>query len=354
MSRIAPAAPPYEPAIADALERIMPPGVEPLLLFRVMARSPRVFQKLFAGGLLDRGPLSLRLREIVIDRTTARLGCEYEWGVHIALFAARIGLDEQRVAATVESPSRDAVWSDAERALIALVDDLVDRRTIGEATFATARAHFDEAQLLEAIALVGYYHTISFLCRGLSLPPESYGARFPAPAAAPTAEPHPHRATIEWQRDGSAFTDRRYSRVHRWHFDGGTTVVASSSPQLVRVPLSDPAAVDPEESFVASVASCHMLWFLDLAARAGYVVDRYLDRASGTLARREDGKHWISDIELVPEITFSGQAPTAEALDQLHQRAHAECFLANSLKTAVHIRIPTAPSPTAARPDQSA
>lgn len=346
MSRIAPAAPPYESAIADALERIMPPGVEPLLLFRVMARSPRVFQKMFAGGLLDRGPLSLRQREIVIARTTARLGCEYEWGVHIALFAARVGMNEQQIAATTKTPSEDAVWSEAERALLALVDDLVDRRTIGEATFATVRTHFDEAQILEAIALVGYYHTISFLCRGLALPPESYGARFPALPAAP-AEPHQHHATVEWQRDNSPFTDRRYSRVHRWHFDGGTTVVASSSPQLVRVPLSDPAAVDPEESFVASVASCHMLWFLDLAARAGYVVDRYLDRATGTLARREDGKHWISAIELAPEVTFCGEAPTAAALAGLHEHAHAECFLANSLKTAVHIRVPPAATPTA-------
>ena len=89
MSRIAPSEPPYPPAIAESLQRIMPPGLEPLVLFRTMAKSPRVFGKMFAGGLLDKGPLSLRQREIVIDRTTARLGCEYEWGVHVALFAGR-------------------------------------------------------------------------------------------------------------------------------------------------------------------------------------------------------------------------------------------------------------------------
>jgi alkylhydroperoxidase family enzyme len=179
MPRIAPAEPPYEPAIAEALERIMPEGVPPLVLFRTLARSPRVFAKLFAGGLLDRGPLSLRQREIVIDRTTARLGCEYEWGVHIAFFADRVGFTPQQAAATVAMDVAAADWTDDERALIALVDELVDQRTIADDTWAALTAHFDEAQLLEAIALVGYYHTISFLCVGLRLPLESYGARFP-------------------------------------------------------------------------------------------------------------------------------------------------------------------------------
>ena len=126
MPRITPAEPPYEPEIAAALERIMPPGVPPLVLFRTMARSPRVFAKLFAGGLLDKGPLSLRQREIVIDRTTARLGCEYEWGVHIALFADRVGFTPEHVAATV-SDRRCACWTPDEQALISVVDDLVDR-----------------------------------------------------------------------------------------------------------------------------------------------------------------------------------------------------------------------------------
>ena len=180
MPRIAPAEPPYEPEIAAALERIMPPGLPPLLLFRTMARSPRVFEKMFAGGLLDKGPLGLRHREIVIDRTTARLGCEYEWGVHVALFAERAGFTSEQVAATVSGASDETCWAAEEQALIALVDDLVECRTIGERTWARLTAHFDEAQILEAIALVGYYHTISFLCVGLALPLETYAARFPA------------------------------------------------------------------------------------------------------------------------------------------------------------------------------
>jgi alkylhydroperoxidase family enzyme len=179
MSRIAPAVPPYEPAISQALEHIMPPGIEPLVLFRTMARSPRVFTKTFAGGLLDKGPLSLRQREIVIDRTTARLGAEYEWGVHVTLFAEKVGFDETEIAATVSGPADAACWSAGEQALLALVDDLVDRRTIAGETWTALTAHFDEAQILEAIALAGYYHTISFLCRGLELPLEDWAAHFP-------------------------------------------------------------------------------------------------------------------------------------------------------------------------------
>ncbi|MGZ5904212.1 MAG: carboxymuconolactone decarboxylase family protein [Reyranella sp.] len=179
MPRITPAEPPYEPAIAAELERIMPPGVPPLMLFRTLAQSPRIFAKMFAGGLLDKGPLGLRQREIVIDRTTAKLGCEYEWGVHITLFAERVGFTAEHVAATATGPDDAACWTPEEQALIALVDDLVDRRTILPATWTQLATHFDETQILEAIALVGYYHTISFLCVGLELPLESYAARFP-------------------------------------------------------------------------------------------------------------------------------------------------------------------------------
>lgn len=180
MPRIAPDEAPYPAQIAAALERIMPAGVVPLVLFRTMARNPRVFGKVFAGGLHDKGALSLRQREVVIDRTTARLGAEYEWGVHIAFFADKIGFDAERIAATVHGPADAPCWSADEQALLAAVDDLVDHRTVGDATWAKLTAHFDEAQILEAIALAGYYHTISFFCRALDLPLETYGARFPS------------------------------------------------------------------------------------------------------------------------------------------------------------------------------
>lgn len=180
MPRIEPASQPYEPAIADALARIMPAGLEPLVLFRTMARNPRVFGKLFAGGLLDRGSLSLRQREIVIDRTTARLGAEYEWGVHITLFGPKVGFGEREIEATVHGDAAAPCWSAEEQALIAAIDDLVDKHTISEEIWTRVRTHLDEAQMLEVIALVGYYHTISFLCRALDLPLEDYAARFPS------------------------------------------------------------------------------------------------------------------------------------------------------------------------------
>jgi alkylhydroperoxidase family enzyme len=184
MSRIAPAEPPYPPAVAEQLQRVMPPGMEPLVLFRTMAKSPRVFGKMFAGGLLDKGPLSLRQREVVIDRTTARLGCEYEWGVHVALFAGKVGFGDREIAAIAHGAPDDACWAVEEQALLSLVDDLVDKRTIDDATWGALTKHLDEGQVLEAIALTGYYHTISFLCRGLSLPLEAWSARFPDPAPA--------------------------------------------------------------------------------------------------------------------------------------------------------------------------
>ena len=179
MTRITPAEPPYPLAIAAALDRIMPAGVPPLVLFRTIARSPRVFEKMFAGGLLAKSPLSLRQREIVIDRTTARLGAEYEWGVHIAFFADKVGFGAAEIAATVHGPADAPCWAADERALLAAVDDLVDERTVSDSTWEALAAHFDEAQILEIIALAGYYHTICFLCRALELPLEPYAARFP-------------------------------------------------------------------------------------------------------------------------------------------------------------------------------
>jgi organic hydroperoxide reductase OsmC/OhrA len=153
-----------------------------------------------------------------------------------------------------------------------------------------------------------------------------------------------HTATVEWQREGQTFTDRAYRRAHRWGFDGGATVAASSSPHVVRVPLSDPAAVDPEEAYVAALASCHMLWFLDLAARAGWVVDRYVDEAAGHMATRDDGHEWVASVDLTPRITFAGAAPSEEQLDALHHAAHASCYLANSVKTTIRVRqAPAAP-----------
>jgi organic hydroperoxide reductase OsmC/OhrA len=142
-------------------------------------------------------------------------------------------------------------------------------------------------------------------------------------------------ATISWQRGEAAFTDNRYSRAHEWRFDGGAIVRASSSPHVVRVPMSDASAVDPEEAFVASLSSCHMLWFLSLSAGAGWVVDAYRDDAVGTMAKNASGKLAMTLVVLRPSVKFAGEPPSTEQLIELHHRAHEECFIATSVKTEI-------------------
>jgi organic hydroperoxide reductase OsmC/OhrA len=146
-----------------------------------------------------------------------------------------------------------------------------------------------------------------------------------------------YQATVLWQRDDDApFTDNRYRRAHVWRFDGGTEVAASSSPQVVPLPMSDAAAVDPEEAFVASLASCHMLWFLSLAAAGGWCVDSYEDAAVGVMARNGEGRIAMTEVTLHPRVVFGGASrPSREALDELHHRAHEACFIAASVRTEV-------------------
>ena len=147
---------------------------------------------------------------------------------------------------------------------------------------------------------------------------------------------HPYSAQILWQRNGQDFLGNRYSRRHLIRFDGGAELVGSASPHVVPVPQSDPAGVDPEEAFVASLSSCHMLWFLSLAARQGFCVESYADNAQGVMARNAAGKFAMTQVTLRPEVSFSGaKQPTREQLDALHHQAHEECFIANSVTTQV-------------------
>eukprot|EP01035_Chromulina_nebulosa_P056667 gene56667-biopygen40501 len=144
-----------------------------------------------------------------------------------------------------------------------------------------------------------------------------------------------YTATIAWQRAADeTFTDLRFSRGHSWAFDGGVVLRASSSPHVVPR-FSDPAGVDPEEAFVASLSSCHMLTFLYLAAKRGLVVDRYEDVAEGVMTRNERGRMWVSKVTLKPQIAWAGDPPEAGVLDELHHLAHEECFIANSVRTEV-------------------
>ena len=149
-----------------------------------------------------------------------------------------------------------------------------------------------------------------------------------------------HTATIIWQRGEQAFTDDAYSRAHRWEFDGGAVIDASASPDVVPLPKSVAENVDPEEAFVAALASCHMLFFLSLAARRGYVVDSYTDAALGYMGKNEEGRSAITRVALEPKVAFAGETiPTAAELEKLHQRAHELCFIANSVKTEVTVRV---------------
>ena len=152
------------------------------------------------------------------------------------------------------------------------------------------------------------------------------------------AEQHLYKATIEWRRGEGDFSKGRFSRGHRWLFDGGIEVPASASPTVVPLPLSVEAAVDPEEAFVASLSSCHMLTFVDLARRAGFTVDSYEDTAEGVMSRLEAGRWWISKVTLRPRIVFSGEKrPDEIDLGDLHHKAHDACFISNSVKTEVVI-----------------
>jgi alkylhydroperoxidase family enzyme len=179
VSRIAQLEPPYPPEIQGQFDRIMR-GAPPLALFRVVASSARAWEKFRAGGLLDPGPLSLREREIVIDRTCARTGCEYEWGVHVAIFAKAAGLTDEQIRETVLGDVDAPCWSAAEQALLAAVDALHDRATLDDKEFKALSAHYDDAKIFEIILLCGFYRTVSYLANGLDLPLEETAARFPS------------------------------------------------------------------------------------------------------------------------------------------------------------------------------
>jgi organic hydroperoxide reductase OsmC/OhrA len=146
-----------------------------------------------------------------------------------------------------------------------------------------------------------------------------------------------YTATIRWTRNPETdFAKGQYSRAHSWEFDGGLTVPASPSPHVVPQPWSDLAAVDPEEAFVASLASCHMLFFVDLARRAGFTVDSYVDEAEGVLEKREDGKMWMSQVTMHPRVEFSGdKRPSVADIADLHPRAHPQGFFPNRVTPMV-------------------
>jgi len=150
--------------------------------------------------------------------------------------------------------------------------------------------------------------------------------------------PSIYNATIRWKRGAQKFTDNKYSRAHQWLFSSGTAISASSSPHIVPLPYSVDENIDPEEAFVASLSSCHMLFYLSIAAKKKWVIDSYEDKASGTLEKNEDGKLAMTKVVLEPDIKYSGDAPSKEQEAEIHHLAHEACFIANSVKTIVEIK----------------
>lgn len=180
-ARLAPARPPFDEAISKRLDAIMPDGVPPLTLFTTLARNPRVFERMMSGGLLDKGTLTLRQRELMIDRTTARCGAEYEWGVHMAFFGERVGITREQSASIVRGTPDDPCWDEeTERLILRLADSLHDTSTVDDALWADLSAAFGDEQIIELVVLAGYYHTISFCCRAFNLPLEEFSATFDA------------------------------------------------------------------------------------------------------------------------------------------------------------------------------
>jgi organic hydroperoxide reductase OsmC/OhrA len=153
---------------------------------------------------------------------------------------------------------------------------------------------------------------------------------------------HEYSATVQWQRaDDEAYVDNKYSRGHKWIFDGGAVVSASSSPQIVPLPYSVQEGVDPEEAFIASLSSCHMLFFLFVAAKNRFVIDKYVDNAVGVMGKNKDGKQAITQVTLKPHVKFSGaKIPSQADIERMHQQAHEQCFIANSVTTKIKIEVP--------------
>jgi len=179
-ARIAPAQPPYSADVQAALDRIMPPGMPPLALFTTLARDPRLFGKFFAGGLLERGHLTLRQREVVIHRTTALNRSEYEWGVHVAIFAARVQLTAEQLHSTVHGSAADACWGEEDRLLLRFCDALHASSALDDTLWQALHRRFSDEAVLELLLLAGFYRTVSYLTNALRLPLEPNAARFPA------------------------------------------------------------------------------------------------------------------------------------------------------------------------------
>jgi 4-carboxymuconolactone decarboxylase len=181
-ARIPPLDPPYEPEVADTLRRMMPPGVDPLVLFRTVAHNPAILERFRTTGtyLLNFGRVDAVDREVLIHRTCARCGCEYEWGVHVVAFGRPLDLSEAQLRATVTDGPQASVWSERQRLLVRLADELHDTATVSDELWSELATHWDPAQVIELIATAGFYHLVSFTANASRVQREPYAERFPA------------------------------------------------------------------------------------------------------------------------------------------------------------------------------
>jgi 4-carboxymuconolactone decarboxylase len=177
--RIKPLEPPFEAEIGEELAKMMPPGVPPINLFKTFAVNPRIMRKIQGGNLLDKGSLTLRQREIVIDRVTAKCGSEYEWGVHVAFFAEKVKLSQEQIQSLTFGNALDEVWEDeSEKILIELTDEALTTKQISDELWAKVKQYFSDEQVLELLALIGFYHTISLITNGLRIDLEKFAPKF--------------------------------------------------------------------------------------------------------------------------------------------------------------------------------
>lgn len=177
--RIAPAAPPFEPSVQQQLDKIVPEGMAPFAIFTTLARDPRLFAKMVGKAMFGKGHITPREREILVDRVTARCGAEYEWGVHIGVFAERLGFTEEQIASFVHGDASDVCWSESEALLIRLCDALLASYDIDDALWAELKAHYSDEAMIELIMLVGTYTGGSMMVKALRLEPEPVGRAFP-------------------------------------------------------------------------------------------------------------------------------------------------------------------------------
>jgi alkylhydroperoxidase family enzyme len=180
--RIAPLESPYRPEVAESLRRMMPPGAEPLRLFRTVARNPAILERFRTTGayILNFGRIEPIDREVLLHRTCARCGCEYEWGVHVVAFGRPLGLSEELLRATVLEGPDAPVWSERQRLLVRLADELHDTAHVSDSLWGQLAEHWDDAELIELIATAGFYHLVSFMANAAGVQPERFAERFPA------------------------------------------------------------------------------------------------------------------------------------------------------------------------------